>query len=246
MVGNAAINAANNLKQVLIEAAARKLDCKPEDVECLGEVYRAASQDEGMTFEEVVLAALEGSGTITVKGNYDTIPESHGTKKYRGGAIGGSMAYAYSAQVVEVTVDPETAQVTVDKVWVAQDVGKALNPLSCEGQIQGSVWMGMGQAISEETVYHKGLGISGSMLDYRVPSFIESPPIEVGIIESIDPHGPFGAKEAGETSLSSFIPALTNAVADAVGVRPIDLPVTPDKLMELIEKRESGQKAAIK
>ena len=246
MVGNAAINAANNLKQVLIEAAARKLDCKPEDVECLGEVYRAASQDEGMTFEEVVLAALEGSGTITVKGNYDTIPESHGTKKYRGGAIGGSMAYAYSAQVVEVTVDPETAQVTVDKVWVAQDVGKALNPLSCEGQIQGSVWMGMGQAISEETVYHKGLGISGSMLDYRVPSFVESPPIEVGIIESIDPHGPFGAKEAGETSLSSFIPALTNAVADAIGVRPIDLPVTPDKLMELIEKRESGQKAAIK
>ena len=246
MVGNAAINAANNLKQVLIEAAARKLDCKPEDVECLGEVYRAASQDEGMTFEEVVLAALEGSGTITVKGNYDTIPESHGTKKYRGGAIGGSMAYAYSAQVVEVTVDPETAQVTVDKVWVAQDVGKALNPLSCEGQIQGSVWMGMGQAISEETVYHKGLGISGSMLDYRVPSFVESPPIEVGIIESIDPHGPFGAKEAGETSLSSFIPALTNAVADAVGVRPIDLPVTPDKLMELIEKRESGQKAATK
>ena len=244
MVGNAAINAANNLKQVLIEAAARKLDCKPEDVECLGEVYRAASQDEGMTFEEVVLAALEGSGTITVKGNYDTIPESHGTKKYRGGAIGGSMAYAYSAQVVEVTVDPETAQVTVDKVWVAQDVGKALNPLSCEGQIQGSVWMGMGQAISEETVYHKGLGISGSMLDYRVPSFVESPPIEVGIIESIDPHGPFGAKEAGETSLSSFIPALTNAVADAIGVRPIDLPVTPDKLMALIEKRESGQKAA--
>ncbi|MDG2033218.1 MAG: molybdopterin-dependent oxidoreductase, partial [Rhodospirillales bacterium] len=244
MVGNAAINAANNLKQVLIEAAAKKLDCKPEDVECLGEVYRAASQDEGMTFEEVVLAALEGTGTLTVKGNYDTIPESHGTKKYRGGAIGGSMAYAYSAQVVEVTIDPETAQVTVDKVWVAQDVGKALNPLSCEGQIQGSVWMGMGQAISEETVYHNGLGVSGSMLDYRVPSIIESPPIEVGIIESIDPHGPFGAKEAGETSLSSFIPALTNAVADAIGVRPIDLPVTPDRLMELMEKRESSQKAA--
>lgn len=244
MVGNAAINAANNLKQVLIEAAAKKLDCKPEDVECLGEVYRAASQDEGITFEEVVLAALEGTGTLTVKGNYDTIPESHGTKKYRGGAIGGSMAYAYSAQVVEVTIDPETAQVTVDKVWVAQDVGKALNPLSCEGQIQGSVWMGMGQAISEETVYHNGLGVSGSMLDYRVPSIIESPPIEVGIIESIDPHGPFGAKEAGETSLSSFIPALTNAVADAIGVRPIDLPVTPDRLMELMEKRESSQKAA--
>ena len=244
MVGNAAIDAANNLKQVLIDAAARKLDCKPEDVECLGEVYRAASQDEGLSFDEVVMAALEGTGTLTVKGNYDTIPESHGTKKYRGGAIGGSMAYAYSAQVVEVSIDPDTAQVTVERVWAAQDVGRALNPLSVEGQIQGSVWMGMGQAISEETIYHKGLGISGSMLDYRVPSFVESPPIEVGIIESIDPHGPFGAKEAGETSLSSFIPALTNAVADAIGIRPIDLPVTPDKLMELMEKREREEKVA--
>jgi len=244
MVGNAAIDAANNLKNVLIEAAAKKLDCKPEDVECLGEVYRAASQDEGLSFDDVVMAALEGTGTITVKGNYDTIPESHGSKKYRGGAIGGSMAYAYSAQVVEVTVDPDTAQIHVDKVWAAQDVGRALNPLSVEGQIQGSAWMGMGQAMSEETIYHNGLGITGSMLDYRVPSFVESPDIEVGIIESNDPHGPFGAKEAGETSLSSFIPALTNAVADALGVRPIDLPVTPDKLMELMEKQESAGKEA--
>ncbi len=244
MVGNAAIDAANNLKSVLIEAAANKLDCKPEDVECLGEVYRAASQDEGLSFDDVVMAALEGTGTITVKGNYDTIPESHGSKKYRGGAIGGSMAYAYSAQVVEVTIDPDTAQIHVDKVWAAQDVGKALNPLSVEGQIQGSAWMGMGQAMSEETIYHNGLGITGSMLDYRVPSFVESPDIEVGIIESNDPHGPFGAKEAGETSLSSFIPALTNAVADALGVRPIDLPVTPDRLMELMEKQESASKEA--
>ncbi len=244
MVGNAAIDAANNLKNVLIEAAAKKLDCKPEDVECLGEVYRAASQDEGLSFDDVVMAALEGTGTITVKGNYDTIPESHGSKKYRGGAIGGSMAYAYSAHVVEVTIDPDTAQIHVDKVWAAQDVGKALNPLSVEGQIQGSAWMGMGQAMSEETIYHNGLGITGSMLDYRVPSFVESPDIEVGIIESNDPHGPFGAKEAGETSLSSFIPALTNAVADALGVRPIDLPVTPDKLMELMEKQESAGKEA--
>jgi 4-hydroxybenzoyl-CoA reductase subunit alpha len=244
MVGNAAIDAANNLKSVLIEAAAKKLDCKPEDVECLGEVYRAASQDEGLSFDDVVMAALEGTGTITVKGNYDTIPESHGSKKYRGGAIGGSMAYAYSAQVVEVTIDQDTAQIHVDKVWAAQDVGKALNPLSVEGQIQGSAWMGMGQAMSEETIYHNGLGITGSMLDYRVPSFVESPDIEVGIIESNDPHGPFGAKEAGETSLSSFIPALTNAVADALGVRPIDLPVTPDRLMELMEKQESASKEA--
>ena len=240
MVGNATIDAAKNLRNILIEAAAKKLDADPDDVECLGEFYTAGSQDEGLTFEEVVKAALEGTGTITVSGNFDTLPESWGTKKYRGGAISGSMAYAYAAQVVEVSIDPDTAAITVEKVWAAQDVGKALNPLSVEGQIEGSVWMGMGQAISEGTEYHEGLAITNSMLDYRVPTIVESPPIEVGIIETIDPNGPFGAKEAGETSLIAFIPAFTNAVADALGVRPLDLPVTPDKLMELIENKKEA------
>ena len=236
MVGNAAIEAATELKRVLIEAAAGKLDARPEDIECLGEVYRAATQDEGLTFDEVVVAALAETGTLTVKGNYDTIPESHGGKKYRGAAIGGTMAFSYAAQVVEVSVDPDTAQITVEQVWVAHDCGKALNPLAVEGQVQGSVWMGMGQALSEETHYHKGLGITGNMLDYRVPTIVESPPIEVKIIESADPHGPFGAKEAGEGSLAGFLPALASAVADAIGVRALDLPMTPDRLMRLMEK----------
>jgi 4-hydroxybenzoyl-CoA reductase subunit alpha len=241
MVGNAAIDAANNLKNILIAAAAKKLEAKPEDIECLGEVYRAASQDKGLVWKEVVMAALEGTGTITAKGTFDTLPQSHGTKKYRGGAIGGSMAYAYAAEVVEVEIDPDTAAVRVVKVWAAQDVGRALNPLAVEGQIQGSAWMGMGQALSEGTRYHNGLMIGGNMLDYRVPTIMESPPIEVGIIESIDPHGPFGAKEAGETSLAAFIPALTSAIADALGgLRPYDLPVTPDTLMALMEKAETG------
>ena len=243
MVGNAAVDAANNLKGVLIQAAARKLDAAPEDIECLGEVYRAGSQDEGLTFEEVVMAALEGGGTITVKGNFDTLPESWGGKKYRGAAIGGSMAFAYSAQVVEVTVDPETAEITVDKVWVAHDCGRALNPLAVEGQIQGSVWMGMGQAMCEETRYHDGLMITGNMLDYRVPTFVESPPIETYIVEANDPHGPFGAKEAGEASLAGFLPALTSAVADAMGVRVHELPVTPDRLMQLLEDKEREMRA---
>ena len=244
MVGNAAIEAANNLKGVLVEAAARKFEVSPEDVECLGEVYRAGTQDEGMTFEEVVMAALEGTGTITVKGNFDTLPESWGGKKYRGAAIGGTMAFSYAAQVVEVTVDPDTAEITVDKVWVAHDCGKALNPLTVEGQIQGSVWMGMGQALTEETAYHDGLLISGNMLDYRVPTFVDSPPIETHIVESNDPHGPFGAKEAGEASLAGFLPALTSAVANAMGVRAHELPVTPDRLLQLLENKEREMRAA--
>jgi 4-hydroxybenzoyl-CoA reductase subunit alpha len=237
MVGNAAIDAAQNLKSLLITAAARKLEARPEDIECLGEVYRAGAQDKGATFDEVVAEALKDSGTITVTGNYSTIPESHGGKKYRGAAIGGTMGYSYSAQVVEVTVDEDTGVVTVDKVWVAHDCGKALNRLTVEGQVQGSVWMGMGQAMSEEAAYHDGLMLTANMLDYRVPTIQDSPPIEVGIVESMDPHGPFGAKEAGEGSLAAFLPALTNAIADAIGIRFNDLPVTPDRVFEAIEKR---------
>ena len=244
MVCNAAIEAASNLKALFIEAAARKLEVRPEDVECLGEVYRAGSQDEGLTFNEVVMAALDGQGTITVKGNFDTIPESWGTKKYRGGAIGGTMAFAYAALVCEVEVDPDTAEVHIEKIWVAQDVGKALNPLAVEGQIEGSVWMGIGQALCEETRYHNGLGITGNMLDYRVPTIVESPPIESYYVESNDPYGPFGAKEAGETSLACLLPALTDAVADAIGVRACELPLTPDRLMELREKKERDDRAA--
>ena len=238
MVGNAALDAARNLKSLLTAAAARKLEARPEDIECLGEVYRAGAQDKGAMFDEVVTEALKDSGTITVTGTYSTLPESHGGKKYRGAAIGGTMGYSYSAQVVEVSVDEETGVVTVDKVWVAHDCGKALNRLTVEGQVQGSVWMGMGQAMSEETAYHDGLMVTANMLDYRVPTIQDSPPIEVGIVESNDPHGPFGAKEAGEGSLAAFLPALTNAIADAIGIRFNDLPVTPDRVFEAIEKRK--------
>ncbi len=237
MVGNAAIDAAQNLKRVLVAAAARKLDAKPEEIECLGELYRAGAQDKGLTFNEVVTEALKDTGTITVTGNYSTLPQSHGGKKYRGATIGGTMGYSYSAQVVEVSVDEDTGVVNVDKVWVAHDCGKALNRLTVEGQVQGSVWMGMGQAMSEETAYHDGLLITGNMLDYRVPTIQDSPPIEVGIVESNDPHGPFGAKEAGEGSLAAFLPALTNAIADAIGVRFNALPVTPDRVFAALEKR---------
>lgn len=241
IVGNAAIDAAQKLKAIFCAAAARKLDAKVEDIECLGEFYRAGNQDKGVTYDEVLVEALKDCGTITVTGNYSTIPESHGGEKYRGAAIGGSMGYSYAAQVVEVTVDEDTGVVTVDKVWVAHDCGKALNRLTVEGQVQGSVWMGMGQAMSEEVSYYEGLLLTGNMLDYRVPTIQDSPPMETYIVESMDPHGPFGAKEAGEGSLAGFLPALTNAISDAIGVRFNDLPVTPDRVFDAIEKRKRAE-----
>ncbi len=244
MVGNAAIEAAENLKMLLVAAAARKLEAAAEDIECLGEVYRVrGGQDPGLPFQEVVDEAVAESGTITVKGTF-TVPRSHQGGRYRGAGVGPSMAYSYAAVAVEVTVDEDTGAVGVDKVWVAHDCGFALNRLACEGQVQGAVWMGLGQALSEETRYHEGLPVGPNLLDYRVPSIVESPDIEVKLIESIDPNGPFGAKEASEGALAAVAPALANAVADAIGVRLRQAPVTPDRVIDAIVKRERDARPA--
>ena len=250
MVGNAALDAAKGLKTILIEAAAQKLEVAPEDVECLGENYRIVGQQgSDIPFKDVVAQALVDTGTITVKGTF-TVPKKFQGGKYHGAGVGPSMAYSYSTLAAEVTIDDITGRVIVDKIWVAHDVGFALNPLSVEGQVQGGVWMGLGQAISEETSYHEGLPITCNMLDYRVPTMAESPDIEVKIIESIDPNGPFGAKEASEGCLSGVIPAIANAVYDAVGVRLFETPLTPERIvggqikLERLRKKQATEGAS--
>ena len=244
MVGNAAIDAAKNLKAILVKAAAKKLEAKTEDVEC-GEVFRIGKGDQSsLPFADVVAAALVDEGAITVKGSFTCPPDFHGGK-HRGGAVGSTMGFSYAAQVVEVSIDDATAQVTVDKVWVALDCGHAINPLSVEGQIEGSVWMGMGQAMCEETRYLEGLPAHASFLEYRMPTFEDSPPIEVHIVESHDPYGPFGAKEASEGALAGFPPALVNAIANALKIDLSEIPVTPDRLMEaLIQRRRQARIAS--
>ncbi len=241
MVGNAAIGAAQALKKVLVDAAARKLEVAADDVECLGESYRVAGTDRALAYKDVVTAALEDGGTLTVKGAWSTPPETQGGR-FKGAAVGSSAGFSYAAQVVEVAVDEETGMVDVVRVWVAHDCGRAINPLAVEGQIQGSVWMGMGQALSEETQYHGGLHMRANLLDYRVPTIVESPPIETYIVEARDPNGPFGAKEAGEGSLSGFLPALTNAIADATGLRLTELPASPDRLLDAIQARRRAER----
>jgi 4-hydroxybenzoyl-CoA reductase subunit alpha len=247
MVGNAAIDAAKNLRKILIEAAARKLEAAPEDIECIGETFRVGSGGQAvLPFVDVVQAALVDVGAITVKGTFTCPPEAQGGR-HRGGAVGSTMGFSYAAQVVEVSVEEATGAITVDKVWTALDCGHAINPLAVEGQIQGAVWMGMGQALSEETRYLDGLPAHASLLEYRVPTIAESPPIEVHIVESHDPHGPFGAKEASEGALAGFAPALVNAVSHAIGVDLDELPVTPDRVMEaLVERRRRARLGALR
>jgi 4-hydroxybenzoyl-CoA reductase subunit alpha len=245
MVGNAAIDAAKTLLGILTEAAATKLDAKAEHIECVDETFRViGSQDPGISFHDVVKAALVNTGTLTTKGTFTPPKEFQGSKEIRGSAIGATMGFCYAAQVVEASVDEVTGKVTAHKVWVAVDVGRALNPLAVEGQVQGGVWMGMGQALSEETHFDDGRLIHGNILDYRVPTMAESPDIEVIIVESMDPNGPFGAKEASEGMLSGFLPAVMDAVHEAIGVRPDVLPLTPERIIDLIDAKKTAERTA--
>ncbi|MCL4763690.1 MAG: molybdopterin-dependent oxidoreductase, partial [Burkholderiales bacterium] len=138
------------------------------------ERYRVRGTDRELGWKDVVEAALEPSGTLNVKGAWSTPPQTQGGT-FRGAAVGSSAGFSYAAQVVEVEVDEETGQVRVERVWVAHDCGRAINPLAVEGQVQGSVWMGMGQALCEETQYHEGLPVRANFLDYRIPTIVESP-----------------------------------------------------------------------
>ncbi len=196
---------------------------------------------EWMTFEEAVVAAIDFHGALTGTGSYAPPPEARGGK-HKGAGVGPSPAYSYSAQVAEVSVDEETGEVTVHKVWAAHDCGRALNPVAVEGQIIGSVWMGMGQALTEEMVWKDGMLMNAGLLEYRSPSSVESPEIEPIIVESVDPEGPFGAKECSEGSLAATIPAIANAIHDAVGVRLHESPFTPERVLAALRAKKK-QKA---
>jgi 4-hydroxybenzoyl-CoA reductase subunit alpha len=213
-----------------------------------GQILRGSLQqkrkEEGpkdrMTFEEAVVAAIDFHGALTGTGSYAPPQEARGGK-HKGAGVGPSPAYSYSAQVAEVSVDEETGEVTVHKVWAAHDCGRALNPVAVEGQIIGSVWMGMGQALTEEMVWKDGMLMNPGLLEYRSPSSIESPAVEPIIVESIDPEGPFGAKECSEGSLAATIPAIANAIYDAVGVRLHESPFTPERVLAALRAKNHAK-----
>ncbi|MGZ4819188.1 MAG: molybdopterin cofactor-binding domain-containing protein [Terriglobales bacterium] len=194
-----------------------------------------------MSFEEAVVAAIDFSGALTGTGSYAPPAEARGGQ-FKGAGVGPSPAYSYSAQVAEVSVDQETGEVTVHKIWAAHDCGRALNPVGVEGQVIGSVWMGLGQALEEEMVWKDGLLMNPGLLEYRSPSAAESPEIECFIVESIDPEGPFGAKEAGEGSLAATIPAISNAIYDAVGIRLREAPFTPERVLAALRAKNGEKK----
>ncbi len=243
MNGNAALMAARDVKKKLREAVADKLDVPPARVVVSrGALVDCEDPARAVGVTEAIQLAEAKFGTLGSVGYYQT-PKLGG--EYRGGTIGASPAYSFTAHVAEVKVDPETGVVTVVKMWVAHDCGKAICPVIVRGQMEGSAYMGAAEALLEEhAVRDDGLHFGPSLLDYRIPTSLDVPDFEALIVESNDPEGPLGAKEAGEGPLHPSIPAIANAIFDAVGVRVDRLPFTPARVLAALRSKGRTHKEA--
>ena len=239
MNGNASIDAAEGIAEQLYAAASRLTGVPAERFVCKNEmVVDAENPGVSVPYMDALTEALAGQGALISSGKF--IAKKLGGS-FKGAGAGLSPSYSFQSFIAQVDVDPETGYVLVDKVWAAHDVGRALNPLSVEGQIEGSVHMGLGQTLTEFMRYRKGLLLNANFLDYRCVSPIEMPDVDTIIVESDDPEGPFGAKECGEGALSPIIPAVCNAIYNAVGVRVMRVPVDPDYIIKEIERlRKAG------
>jgi 4-hydroxybenzoyl-CoA reductase subunit alpha len=244
MGGNAVRMAAQNVKAQLFEVAARELGC---DVGALaargGRIYVKDYPSAGMDWAAVARLAFSRKGPVVGTGSYQP-PKSLGGG-FKGSTVGTSPAYSFSTVVAEVSVDLETGYVSVDRVTDYSDAGTVINPVTFHGQVEGSIVMGMGETLLEDTLVNaEGRFTNANLHDYLIPTICETPEITTVAVESYEPHGPFGAKEIGEGSLLPVLGAIANAIYDACGVRVTELPITPEKILQGLRAREAAPKAA--
>jgi len=236
MAGNAAKAAAENVRARLFRAAAAALHCEPDDLVARNRrIFRRTRPKEGLSVAQAIQLAEAESGVVTGTGSY-TPPKLAGP--YKGSGVGPSPAYSYSAAVVEVDCDARTGEVRVPEVWIAHDIGRAINPVLVEGQVEGSVYMALGEALMEEQTFRLGVHKFPSLLEYKSPTALEAPVMHTYLVETIDKEGPFGAKEAGQGPLLPVIPAVANAIYNALGVRIDEVPITPEKVLKALHDKQ--------
>ena len=245
MVGNACLDAAKELRRKICGSVARRWEVEASRVVLAD---RAAIDREDPSRAIPIADAFEWAetehGLLTASGSYKTPTDRHGS--YRGGTIGASPAYSFSAHVAHVRVDAETGEIELVKIWAAHDCGRAISRGLVEAQIEGSTYMGAAEALFEAHRVDPALGgvLEGpSLLDYKLPTALDVPAIEALVVEAPDPRGPYGAKEAGEGPLHSSIPAIANAIFDAVGVRLDALPFCPERVARALARRREQEEA---
>jgi 4-hydroxybenzoyl-CoA reductase alpha subunit len=236
MAGNAAKAAAERARDRLFDAAAVHLRCDADELVARDRrIFRRGRPEDGIGFAQAVQLAEAANGVVVTSGSY-TPPRLAGP--YKGSGVGPSPAYSFSAAVVEVDCDRATGEVRVPEVWIAHDVGRAINPMLVIGQVEGSVYMALGEALMEEQTFRLGLHKFPSLLEYKSPTALEAPVMHTYLVESLDREGPFGAKEAGQGPLLPVIPAVANAVYNALNVRIDEIPITPEKVLKALHDRQ--------
>jgi len=243
MCGIACQEAARKLRKRIIESVATEWGVSTEQIGiAMGFIFDKEDRGRQLNSQAALQLAEAQTGTLGATGGYETRKVGG---DYRGGAIGASPAYSTTAHVAEVDVDTETGIVRVVNIWAAHDCGRALHPVLVEGQIEGSVYMGYAEALMEAQVFdERGLHTGPNLLDYRIPTSLETPNIKAFIVGEPDPGGPYGAKEAGEGPLHPIIPAIANAIYDAVGIRLREIPFTPDRVLAALSKKAEEEEAA--
>jgi len=235
MAGNAARKAAQKMRRHVLEGAGALSGYPAELFVLTGEeCVHVAMPDVRVPWIDALRRAMKDRGALTTSGCYTSAPPMGG--KHKGAAAGLSPTYSFQAYVAEVEVDLATGKPHVTEVWAAHDCGRALNPLAVEAQIEGCVHMGLGQVLAEDFAYNDGNVLNPNLLDYRTLSPTETPEIHPILVETFDPEGPFGAKECGEGPLLPILPAVANAIYDAVGLRFYELPITADRVYRGLEK----------
>jgi len=244
MTGNAALQAAERAREMLAIAVAEKLSVPVVNLAFAERrVFDVENPEIGVSFADAVVLAETRFGTIATVGSY-TPPRSPG--RYKGAGVGPSPAYSYSAAIAEVDVDADTGIVSVERIWIGHDIGQSINPMLVMGQVEGGVYMGLGEALMEEMAYRANRNVIHkfpSMLEYKSPTTLEMCDVKTYLIEDPDPNGPFGAKEVGQGPLLPVMPAVANAVYDAVGVRIDEVPISPEKVLSALRNKSKGKSA---
>ena len=237
MAGNACRTAALAVREKILSVVAAYFDVAAEAILMADGVVSAPGySDKSLTFAQAVVLAESKGTAIFCSGGYAP-PKMGGS--YRGAGVGPSPAYSFGAHAAEVEVDEETGIVKVLRLVAAHDLGIALNPLSAEGQVEGAAVTGLSEVLLEDhAILNGGQHACPSLLEYKMATMLDVPDVETLLIESVDPEGPFGAKECGEGSLHPSIPAVVNAIYDAVGIWLHDAPITPEAVLEALRKRK--------
>lgn len=237
VAGNSLLGAVKELKAKLSPKAAQMLNCNVHDLEYDAGTIKSKATNESIKIDKVVrqLHFKEPNELCTVSYYYEPTSKFQ-DKEFKGNVSG---AYAFAAQAIEVEVDTYTGNIRVLDIYVAQDVGKVLNPLGLEGQIEGGVIMGMGYALTEELIAEDGYILNPSFHTYKLPTACDIPEIHFYPIETEDPLGPYGAKGVGEAPLIPTAAAIANAVMDAIGARMDNLPITPEKVLKALARKRN-------